>query len=234
MTGRTKRRVAAFTACALALSMASAGLATASNKPSAKQLRKLGSSPRAARTVPKRGLHATLGQEPLIVVSFVNGKATVIGGSAVPSSIKRARTAANIPVSAVSCNVNFTTQKTSIGGGKTSARWFGGIGCNRTVQLTGQAFLAESATKFDGKGNFYNAQSQSAKSGQSNTIINAANPSLYVWHATNIYFPEKPANGVIVVQPDANQSINAATACKVVTSSSLGVGVHCDVYSNRF
>jgi hypothetical protein len=233
MTGCTKRRVAAFTGCALAISMASAGLATASNKPSARQLRKLGSSSKAARTQPKRGVHATLGQEPLIAVSFVNGKATIVGGSAVPNS-KRARAAANIPVSAVTCQVNFTTKKTSIGGGKTSANWFGGISCNRAVQLTGQAFLAESSTKFDGKGNYYNGQASSASSGQKNTIINQANPSLYVWHATNIYFPEKPANGVIVVQPSANQSINGATACNVATSSSFGLGVHCDIYSNRF
>jgi hypothetical protein len=182
---------------------------------------------------PPGGRRATLGQEPLIVVSFVGGKATIVGGTAVPSS-KRARAAANIPVSAVTCSVNFTTQKTSIGGGKTSATWFGGIACNRTVQLTGQAFLAESSTKFDGKGNYYNAQASSESSGQKNTIINAANPSLYVWHATNIYFPEKPSNGVLVVQPSANQAINAATACNVATSSSFGVGVHCDIYSNRF
>ena len=51
---------------------------------------------------------------------------------------------------------------------------------------------------------------------------------------SKVYFPEKPANGVIVIQPSANQSINAATTCKVETSSSFGVGVHCDIYSNRF
>ena len=236
MTGRTKRLLAVSSGCALAV--ASVGVATASNKPSAKRLHQLGSSPKAARTQPKTGRRLTLTPtEPLIAVSFVNGKATVIGGSAVPSSarrgVHRARAAA-IPVSATSCDVNFTTKKTSIGGGKTSANWFGGILCNRAVQLTGQAFLAESASKIDGTGKFFNAQLQSYSSGQSNTIINAANPSLYVWHATNVYFPEKPTNGVIVIQPAANQSINAATTCKVATSASFGVGVHCDIYSNRF
>ena len=234
MTGRTKRHMAVSIGCALAVSMASAGLATASNKPSARRLHQLGSSSKAERTQPKTGRGATLTPaEPLIAVSFVNGKATVIGGSAVPSSARRARAAA-IPVSATSCDVNFTTKKTSIGGGKTSATWFGGILCNRVVQLTGQAFLAESASKIDGTGNYVDGQVQSYSSGQSNTIINAPNPSLYVWHATNVYFPEKPANGVIVIQPSANQSINAATTCKVETSSSFGVGVHCDIYSNRF
>jgi hypothetical protein len=189
---------------------------------------------KAERTQPKTGKGFTLApSQPLIVVSFVNGKATVIGGSAVPNARGRARAAA-IPVSAVSCDVNFTTKKTSIGGGKTSANWFGGIGCNRTVQLTGQAFLAESASKIDGTGQYFNNQLSSYASGNKNTVINSPNPSLYVWHATNVFFQEKPANGVIVIQPSAGQAINAATSCKVATSSSFGVGVHCDIYSNRF
>jgi hypothetical protein len=214
--------------------MASAGIATASKAPSAKRLRQLGSSVKAERTQPKTGKGVTLAaSQPLIVVSFVNGKATVIGGSAVPSTGKKARVAA-IPVSATSCSVNFTTSKKSIGGGKTSANWAGGILCDRVVQLTGQAFLAESASKIDDQGKYFNGQLQSYASGQPNSIINSPNPSLYVWHATNVYFSEKPANGVIVVQPKAGQAINAATACKVATSSSFGVGVHCDIYSNRF
>lgn len=232
MSSRSRQRLAAFTGCALAVSMASAGVAAASSKPSARTLHKIGSSSKAARTQPHKGLGATVTQ-PLIAVSFVNGKATVIGGSAVSGSQTRAHVS-NVPVSAVQCIVNFTTSKTRLGNGKTSARWFGGIGCSRAVELYGQAFLAESSTKFDGTGPFYTGELSSAKSGQSNTIINSSNPSLYVWSATNIFFGEKPARGVIVVLPSSNGATNSATTCKVVTNPSFGIGVHCDVYSNRF
>jgi hypothetical protein len=170
------------------------------------------------------------------VVSFANNRATVLGGSAVPSSsgTRSARTA-NIPISAALCSVNFTTHAVrNPGGGSVNIRWFGGIGCSRHMELFGQAFLAQSASTFNGTGNFYKGQLQSASSGQPNTLVRASNPSVYIWHATNIYFQEKPSRGVIAVVPSAGQQINAATTCKVVKSSSFGFGVHCDLYSQRF
>jgi hypothetical protein len=228
-----KRRLAATTACGVAALTAWSGLASAASPPSSSQLRKIGSSPKAARTQPRKGLGATQSTQPLIVVSFANGRASVLGGSAVPASSVKAHKS-NVPISATTCSVNFTTQATKISGGSTNARWFGGISCNQKVQLFGQAYLAKSATKFDGKGNYYNGQLSSASSGQKSTIIKESNPSLYVWHATNIYFPQKPARGVIVVMPSNSAQINAATTCKVATNSSFGIGVHCDLYSNRF
>jgi hypothetical protein len=229
----SKRRLAATTALGVAALTAWSGLASAAGPPSTSQLRKIGSSPKAARTQPLSGLGATPVTQPLIVVSFANGRASVLGGAAVPASSVKAHKA-NVPISATTCSVNFTTHASRISGGSTSARWFGGIACNRTVALFGQAYLAESASKFDGKGNFYNGQLSSASSGQANTIIHESNPSLYIWHATNIYFQEKPARGVIVVMPSNSSQINAATSCKVATNPKYGIGVHCDLYSNRF
>lgn len=228
----SKRRVGAIVAFGLTALGAWTGLAAAAGPPSPSQLRKLGSAPKAARTQPLIGLGATPFTQPLIVVSFANGRATVLGGSTVGSSSARARVS-NIPISAAQCSVNFTTRATRVGS-STSARWFGGISCTRTMALSGQAFLAESASKFDGSGNFYNGQLQSATSGQANTVIHESNPSLYIWHATNIYFQEKPARGVIAVLPSPGQQINAATTCKVATSARYGIGVHCDIYSQRF
>ncbi len=212
----------------------STGLAAASSGPSSKQLKKLGSTSKAAHKQPGKGLGASPSTAPLIAVSFANGKATVLGGSAVSGHAASDAHIANIPISAVQCSVNFTTKKTQASNKKSvTARWFSGIGCSRSVELYGQAYLAESAKVFDGKGNFYKGVMSSAKSGQSATVINKSNPSLYIWSAVNIFFQEKPARGVIVVVPQGNQPINGATSCKVATSS-FGVGVHCDMYTNRF
>ena len=226
------RRAAVLTALGATALASWSGLASAASPPSPSQLRKLGSPPKAARTQPLVGLGATPLTQPLIVISFANNRATVLGGSAVGASTKRGRIS-NIPISAAQCSVNFTTHATSASG-STSVRWFGGIACTRSLVLFGQAFLAESASKFDGRGNFYNGQLASASSGQPNTVVHARNPSVYIWHATNIFFQEKPARGVIAVLPSPNQQINGATSCKVATNPKYGFGVHCDVYSQRF
>jgi hypothetical protein len=228
----SRKRAAATAACALTGVVGWAGLASAAGPPSPSQLRKIGSPPSAAKKQPLVGLGSSPFTQPLIVVSFANGRATVLGGSAVSSTSVRSRIA-NVPISAALCNVNFTNHVASAGG-SVSVRWFGGISCTRHLALFGQAFLAESASKFDGSGNFYNGQLQSASSGQANTVIHESNPSLYIWHATNIYFQEKPSRGVIAVLPSPNQQINAATTCKVASNPKYGFGVHCDLYSQRF
>jgi hypothetical protein len=234
MSGWSRRRVAAFTAFGVAALAGSTGLAAASGGPSSKQLKSIGSSSKAAHKQPTKGVGSSSSTAPLIAVSFANGKATVLGGSAVSGHAASDAHIANIPISAVQCSVNFTTKKTQASNKKSvTARWFSGIGCTRSVELYGQAFLAESAKKFDGKGKFYKGVMKTASSGQSATVINESNPSLYIWSAVNIYFQEKPARGVFVVVPSANQSINGATSCKVANSS-FGLGIHCDLYTNRF
>ncbi len=232
MKGWSRRRVAACGAFGIMM-LGGSSYALAAGGPSAKRLRQLGSSPKAAHKQPNRGVGATSSPAPLIAVSFANGKASVLGGSAVSGRAVHARIA-NVPISAVQCSVNFTTRKTGVSSRSVSARWFSGIGCTRAVELFGQAFLVESAKKYDGSGKFYKGVLKTASSGRSNTIIKEKNPSLYIWSATNIYFQEKPARGVIVVVPSGKQPINSATACKVVKSSSFGFGVHCDMYTNRF
>jgi hypothetical protein len=100
--------------------------------------------------------------------------------------------------------------------------------------MFGEAFLAESATKFDGSGGYFKANKSSELSGHSNTTISEAHPSLYIWSAINVFFPQKPSRGVIVILPKGNQPINSASSCKVTTTISNGVGVHCDLYTQRF
>jgi hypothetical protein len=235
LTARSRKRLAAFAAFGLAALGGWSGLASAASPPTPSQLRAIGSSSKAARTEPLVGLGATPFTQPLIVVSFANNRASVLGGSAIGAGAPRADIAANVPISAVECFVNFTTRKIRAANrSSVSVRWFGGIACSRHVALFGQAFLAESHSVFDGTGNFYKGQLKSASSGRSNTIIRKSDPSLYVWSATNIFFQERPSRGVIAILPAAGQAVNAATACRVAKSSSFGFGVHCDLYSQRF
>ncbi|MGO9971833.1 MAG: hypothetical protein ACLP01_03180 [Solirubrobacteraceae bacterium] len=234
---RRKLVAAAAVAVGLASLGSWAGLASAAGPPSPSTLRAIGSSPQAAATQPRVGLGATPITQPLIVVSFAGGRATVLGGSAVSGSgsASDAAHAASIPISAALCSVDFTTAKfTQVVHKSVRVRWFGGIGCSRRLELFGEAFLAESATVFDGHGNYYKTVASSAVSGNANTVVPRPNPSLYIWYATNVYFQERPSRGVIAVVPSANQQLNAATSCKVVKSSSYGFGVHCDIYSQRF
>lgn len=231
----SRRRFVVFAAFGLATLAGWSGLASAASSPTPSQLRAIGSSSKAAHTQPFVGLGSAPFTQPLIVISFAHNRAVVLGGSAVGTRAPDVAHAANIPISAAECVVNFTTRTSRAANGKSvSVRWFGGIGCSRHVVLFGQAFLAESASKFDGSGNHYTGQLKTASSGRSNTTVRKSNPSLYVWSATNVYFQERPSRGVIAVLPNAGQQVNAATTCKVVNSSSYGFGVHCDLYSQRF
>ncbi len=231
----SRRRLCACAAFGLAALGAWSGLASAAGPPTPSQLRAIGSRSKAEQTEPLVGLGSAPFTQPLIVVSFANNKATVLGGSAIGSGAARDARTANIPISAVLCSVNFTTRKTRNSSGRSvTVRWFGGIACTRHVVLFGQAFLAQSHTNFAGSGNYYNGQLMSASSGRPSTVIAAPNPSVYVWHATNVYFQEKPARGVIAILPSAGQQINAATTCSVAKSTTYGFGVHCDLYSQRF
>ncbi len=231
---RSTSRLTVFAVSALAALAAGTALASAAGPPSSHRLHTIGSSGGASRTQPHTGFGDTLIPEPLIVVSFSGNRATILGGSTVSSSRSRRARVSDIPISAVSCNVNFTTRKRSAPNGRSAVRWFGGIGCNRSMYMFGEGFLAQSAHVFDSYGPYYKGTMRTASSGRSNTVINAPNPSVYVWHAVNVYFREKPSRGVIVIQPSPGQSINAASGCKVVKSSTYGYGVHCDLYSDRF
>ncbi|HUO73561.1 MAG TPA: hypothetical protein VMU39_22520 [Solirubrobacteraceae bacterium] len=206
----------------------------AANGPTPAQLKAIGSTSQAAHTEPLTGVGAVPSTAPLIAISFVGNRATVIGGSAVSGRASKDARTSNIPASAVLCSVNFTTRRTRISSSSTAVRWFSGVGCSRSVELFGQAFLVESASKFDASGRFYKGQLKTVSSGQANTVLKESNPSLYVWSATNIYFQEKPSRGVVVVQPSPNQRINGATKCSLVKNTSFGWGVHCDLYTNRF
>src|SRR5690348_11167659 len=112
MMGWSRRRVAACGAFGIAM-LGGGSLAVAAGGPSAKRLKALGSSAKAAHKQPNRGLGASLPSQPLIAVSFANNKATVLGGSAVSAGAVHARIA-NVPISAAQCSVNFTTRKTRV------------------------------------------------------------------------------------------------------------------------
>jgi hypothetical protein len=227
------RLVAAFAAFGLGTLGGWSGLASAANAPTPGQLRQIGSSSKAAHAQPKGGLRGTASTSPLIVISFANNKAVVLGGSAVGKA--RDVHAANIPISAAQCSVNFTTRKRRATNAKSvSVRWFAGIGCTRSMFLFGRAFLAESASKFDGSGNFYSGTLKTASSGQASTTIPKPNPSLYVWSATNVFFQERPSRGVIAILPSPGQALDSATTCSIAKSPKYGFGVHCDLYTARF
>ncbi len=234
MRAFSRRRGAALGAVTMAVVAGGAGAAAAAGPPSSKTLKAIGSSSKAARTQPTKGLGSAPSEEPLIAISFSGSKATVLGGSAVPGSAAKDARIANIPISAAQCQVNFTTKATKIAGNKTSARWFSGVSCSQSMFMYGEAFLAESASKFDASGGYYKGNLGSASSGKANTIINEAKPSLSIWSATNIFFTQRPSRGVIVISPKAGQQINGATSCKVVSSKTNGFGVHCDMYTQRF
>jgi hypothetical protein len=235
LPGPLRGRVLAVSTVGLALTgFTGVAFATTLGAPSPPRIKSLGSPLSAALTQPLRtDLPAN---QPLIVVAFANGKAKILGGSAVPpSEVSFSGRAAGVAISSAQCLINFTTVKTRNSNHKSvTARWYGGIGCSQRMELIGQAFLAESAKKFDGYGNHYSGVLGSVSSGQRATVINAPDPSLYIWHATNVYFPTKTSRGVISVLPKPGQKINAASKCSLVNNGTYGAGVHCDLYTNRF
>ena len=175
--------------------------------------------------------------QPLIELKISNGKVTSVTGTAVapehrvaPLASSRSATPAQ---AGVLCLVNFTRSKQLIGG-HTFATWFGGIGCSRSMVLFGQAFLLETAKHYDGFGNYYERVARSEASGHRNTVINKPHPSLYIRHLTNVYFSQRTTSGAIAVIPAPRQQLNRASKCKAAQTVKYGIGVHCDLYSNRF
>ena len=170
---------------------------------------------------------------PLIVIQLRRGKIVGVTGSALLPGGRRAPKRKVTGGQSANCTVNFTNSTQHVSG-KTRARWFGGIGCSRTMFMYGTAYLQESATTIDGVGNRYQGNMNSAVSGRNLTIINAPHPSLYIRHLTNVYFSNAPFTGTIKVVPAKGQVLNAASKCVAATLSGHGVGVHCDLYTNRF
>jgi hypothetical protein len=170
----------------------------------------------------------------LIVLKFKSGKVTSLTGSAVPlgATVKPPKGSPQA-VQSTKCTVNFThaTKSTST---RTAASWFGGVGCRRSMFLFGQAYLQQNATKVDSAGGHYQVTNRSALSGRNRTIVNSPHASLYIRHLTNIYFPPGTGSGQISVYPGQGQVLNAASKCVKATFGKYGLGVHCDLYTNRF
>ena len=190
----------------------------------------LGNGPTSPPTTPSRSVLP--GKKPLITVRFRKGKLIGITGTAVPLSARKKPRRTGSGASA-RCSVNFTNTKTRQGN-KSSVRWFGGIGCSQSMLLFGQAYLQESATKVDATGAHYQGTMKSAVSGRNQTVVNAPNPSLYIRHLTNVYFPKGVSSGQISVYPAAGQRLNAASKCVTARTPGYGPGVHCELYTNRF
>ncbi|MDQ6816027.1 MAG: hypothetical protein M3018_01290 [Actinomycetota bacterium] len=168
----------------------------------------------------------------LILVQFVNGKITNVSGTAVPRSQRRSTLGAPRLKSA-NCNVNFTHNRARLGN-QTVISWYGGVGCSRQMIIFGQAFLLQNASRVDAKGTHYEGYLRSAASGFGRTFVNAPNPSLYIRHLVNVNFLDSGGTGSIVVFPSPGQLINGASVCGVSTVRKYGIGVSCDLYSNRF
>lgn len=171
--------------------------------------------------------------QPLISLQFKNGKVISLTGSAVPRSDQKKPGRVAPAATRVRCSVNFTNSRRRQGN-RTYVRWFGGIGCSQSMFLFGEAYLHESATKIDGVGPHYQGVMQSAASGRNQTIVNAPNPSLYIRHLANVYFPSSVSSGQISVYPAAGQRLNAASRCVAARTPGYSLGVHCDLYTNRF
>jgi hypothetical protein len=172
--------------------------------------------------------------KPLIVLRFNHRKLIGLTGTALlPGATLKPKKGAPKATQSASCSVNFT-HTTKVSAGKTMADWFGGIGCSRSMFLFGTAYLQESATKVDGSGNHYQLTAKSASSGQSATVINDPHPSLYIRHLTNVYFPIGTGSGQISVYPAKGEILNSASKCVKATFGKYGLGVHCDLYTNRF
>jgi hypothetical protein len=182
------------------------------------------SKPPIKRTLPNN--------QALIVVEFVNGKVTNVSGTAVPRSARRSTLGAP-KVKSAKCNLNFTHMRVRFGN-ETVVSWFGGVGCSRPMVIFGQAFLLETAKKVDGAGTHYEGYLRSAASGFSRTFVNAPNPSLYIRHLVNANFLDAGGTGSIGLYPSPGQRINGASVCTVSTVRRYGIGVSCDLYSNRF
>ena len=97
----------------------------------------------------------------------------------------------------------------------------------------GESYLLETASKTDGTGLHYQGTMRSAASGSNQTLINSRNPSLYIRHLTNVYFPSS-ATGTINVFPAAGQKLNKSSKCVAVRTPAYTVGVQCDLYTDRF
>lgn len=170
--------------------------------------------------------------QALILIEFVNGKVTNVSGTAVPRSARR--TTLGAPrLKVASCSVNFTHTRARFGN-QTVVSWFGGVGCTRQMVIFGQAFLQESATHVDWAGTHYEGYLRSAASGYPRSFVNAPNPSLYIRHLVNVNFLASGGTGSIGLYPSPGQQINGATVCQVSTVRTYGIGISCDVYSNRF
>jgi hypothetical protein len=170
----------------------------------------------------------------LIVLKFKQGKVMSLTGTAVPrgATINPGKGSPKASQT-TNCSVNFSHSTTSTST-HTTANWFGGIGCTRSMFLFGQAYLQETATRVDGSGMHYQQLKQSAVSGRNGTVINSAHPSLYIRHLTNVYFPLGTTSGQISVYPAKGQVLNGASKCVKATFGKYGLGVHCDLYTNRF
>ena len=215
--------------------------------PTPAQLAALGADPSAPAAEPSP-LGDLPADQPLIDVTFSNGQAGSVSGSAVSrgtgASLRnqhpRASAAAGLKVM---CYVNFNHQrKRAVPRGASSVTYHGGIGCERTMLLFGQAFLLEAASKHWGFGNHYEGFMRSASSGQSNHYVpGGANgaQTLYIRHLTNVYFPNPLATGEIVIEPSQGAHLNKASTCGLGKPVSYGgvtyrEGLHCDFYSDRF
>lgn len=180
----------------------------------------------APSTLPTKG--------SLITLQFTNGKITDLAGTAVPttSAIKPAKPA-RAHVSAATCFVTFTHHEQHTAGTAT-VRWTGQITCLRGMLLSGQAFLQARANHVDGSGRYYQRLARGTASGRSSTVIKGSRPSLYIRHVTSVYFPLRPGSGRISIYASHRQRLNGSSRCVAKNVQGVGIGLQCDLYTDRF
>lgn len=243
-------------ACCLIVGLTAAVSAVASPAaaplapPTPAQLSALGASPSSAEAAEPSPLGDLRADQPIISVAFSNGHAVSVSGSATSQQVslphgRAARQRAHLAQGIrVTCHVNFTRQrKRALPRGASSARWYGGIGCGRTLLLYGQAFLLQNHKSYWGLGNYYEGIIRSADSGDKSTYVppesSGKQRSLYIRHLTNAYFTNPLTTGVITITPSKGTTLNKATKCQLGKPVTYGgrtytEGLHCDLYSERF
>ena len=193
-----------------------------------------GNGPNITRGAPGRG---TLPKNrPLVTLQVARGKAVGANGTALLPRARRPLKRLFSTRLSTACTVNFSYSVKLIESFTEVDNWYGGIGCARKMYLFGTAYLQETATVVDAAGQSYNKVSSSALSGQRQTFVQKPpTPTLlYIRHLVNIYFPNATTTGTITVNPAKGTRLNSASKCVTATFRGHGVGVHCELYTNRF
>jgi len=152
-------------------------------------------------------------------------------GTITPSQIAASPNAGNVGF--ITCLVNFKRGRSN-GANDSFFNWNGSVKCNGSLQLSGRAFLVQSASNYVQYGQPYSGVRSSATSG--GTITVGGHPSVYVYHDAHFQLqPSQVSDTIVGVAPAPGAPLNGASYCYSTGQSQYGsTGAHCVLYSDRF